>query len=322
MDRLARAAALGWGMVHRTLRKQLGVAALAAAAALSAGPPAAAQAPTPLPEQPMPMVKVIDPKDVPPLINPNNEKSVKGLSVHRRVVSKPKDGSINLDLGFNKFAVSTDNPTKGLAYNNVDELCYLSSGEAEFINDGVKVIYRPGNFMWRPARAASELVTVTKEAVEVCAFGPARADNYGHVLPREEIGRWVGDPDRKPTARILDRSQPVPVITAGGQAIGRAVITRVKDGAEKLDASYNMFKAGFATGAYSFPLERVCWLESGEVEMINNQPKAPKTIVKAGQFIYRPAGATTYISRVLADTVEICFFGPARRPDQAQEILP
>ncbi len=260
-----------------------------------------------------PLVKVVDPKDVPPLIEHGVAFSEQGLGVHRRVISRPKDGAVGLDAGFNTWKAGLETPAFGY---QIDELCYMHSGAIEMESDGVTVIYRAGNFLWRPARAVNRRAKVLEDAVETCAFGPARVDQWSHRLTsRERDEPWTGDPNKKPFVHLYDWHYITPVAGPGALdkgAISRRVMSPAKDGALYIDASYNTYPAGYEGGVSTASVEEICWIENGEMEMINDSPDAPKTIVKAGQFVYRPAGATTYKMKIIHDVGEPCFYGPAR----------
>src|SRR3546814_4238522 len=73
-------------------------------------------------------------------------------------------------------------------------MCYFPSGEAWWRSDGKEVITRPGYFMWRPARAATQRARALTDAVTICAFGPARDTEWGHQLSQEEIAERDKDP--------------------------------------------------------------------------------------------------------------------------------
>src|SRR3546814_14301929 len=75
-------------------------------------------------------------------------------------------------------------------------MCYFPSGEAWWRSDGKEVITRPGYFMWRPARAATQRARALTDAVTICAFGPARDTEWGHQLSQEEIAERDKDPGK------------------------------------------------------------------------------------------------------------------------------
>lgn len=270
-----------------------------------------------------PQVKIVRAADVAPLLRADSKDMKDGRSVHRRVISKPKDGAVYLDVGYNtyKAGVGADQP---YAYTK-DEACYISAGEIEAESDGITVIAKPGNFMWRPAGAVTHRTKVIKDAVTICAFAPARDDDWSHRLPPAKIGQWAGDEAKRPHVRFYDWRYTKPTIRpdspqfADGRVVNRRVFTGPKDGAVHVDASYNAYKAGVESGPYVYTHDEICWLESGEIEMVN---QGVKTIVRAGDFAFRPAGAATDRTKVLKDAVSICFFGPARKDDWSHRRVP
>lgn len=261
----------------------------------------------------MPIVKLYDPKDIAPMLREDSKFLMNGMSVHRRVINKPKDGSVHIDVGYNTYKAGVG-ANKPYAYTK-DELCYIPSGVIMAISDGEKVMAKAGYFMWRPARAATQRTRVVEDSVTICAFAPARDDEWSHRLPQSEIGKWGGDPADKPAVIFRHYRDIEPMMRPGderysdGWVIHRRIFTKPNDGTEYIDASHNVYKAGLETGPYAYTHDEVCWLESGEIEMVNN---GKKQRIYPGQFMYRPAGAVTEYAKVLKDSVSICFFAPAR----------
>lgn len=262
---------------------------------------------------PIKEVLVIDPNDVAPMPPADGKLVPDSPSVHRRVVSKQTGGSSHLDVGMNTFktGVGTQKP---YAYDK-DELCYIAKGAIEAESDGVTVLFKPGNFMWRPAGAVTQRTNVTEDTLDICAFGPARVDNWSHKLADSEIGKWNGDEAKRPHVHVYHYRyiRPESLHGAPGSndagAVHRQVVSSAKDGAVNIDASYDTYKAGFEFAPTVYESDEVCWLESGEIEMSVGHKKLP---VRAGQFVYRPAGAKVDGAKVLKEAVSICFFGPAR----------
>jgi uncharacterized cupin superfamily protein len=258
-------------------------------------------------------IVVIDPKDVAPMAPPNGKIDPNSPSIHRRVISRPKDGSSHLDVGLNTFkaGVGTQKP---YAYDK-DELCYIVKGVIEAESDGVTTIFKAGNFMWRPAGAVTHRTNVTEDTIDICAFGPARVDNWSHKLADSEIGKWDGDEAGRPHVHAYHYRyiRPEPLHGAPGSidvgAAHRQIVSTVKDGAVNIDASYDTYKAGFEFSSTAYENDEICWLESGEIEM---KVGSRKISVRAGEFVYRPAGVVVGAAKVVKDAVSICFFGPAR----------
>jgi mannose-6-phosphate isomerase-like protein (cupin superfamily) len=258
-------------------------------------------------------IVVVDPKDVAPMAAPDGKVDPDSPSVHRRVISRPKDGSSHLDVGLNTFkaGVGTQKP---YAYDK-DELCYIVKGVIEAESDGVTVLFKAGNFMWRPAGAATQRTNVTEDTIDICAFGPARIDNWSHKLADSEVGKWHGDETKKPHVHAYDYRyiRPEPMHGAPGSndvgAAHRQIVSAVKDGAVNIDASYDTYEAGFEFAPTAYENDEICWLESGEIEM---SVGSKKISVRANEFVYRPATVAVGAAKVVKDAVSICFFGPAR----------
>lgn len=264
-------------------------------------------------------VRVINPQDVEPLIREDFVFSRDGKAVHRRVVSKPKDGSVSIDAGYNtyKTGVGANEP---YAYDK-DELCYFASGEMELESDGVVVIARPGNFMWRPAGAPTHRTKVTQDTVTICAFGPARNDAWSHKLATADIDKWNKSERERPRVRYYDYRYTLPTSApdGSGQVVHRPVVSASKDGAVHIDANHTFYPAGASFGEYRHGRAEVCWFEAGSMELVSGGVEAR---VHAGQFLYRPAGASTESAKVLEDTIAICFFGPARTALESESLAP
>ncbi|WP_313803188.1 hypothetical protein [Sphingobium sp.] len=260
-----------------------------------------------------PTVKFYMPEDVGPMTREDSSSLKNGMSVHRRVISKPKDGSVLMDVGYNSFKAGAGSD-KPYAYSK-DELCYVASGEIYAQSEGKEVFARAGDFMWRPAGAATHQTKVLKDAVTICAFAPARDDEWSHRLPQSEIGKWDGDPEKKPHVIFRNYKDVQPMTRPGspdysdGRVVHRRIFTKQRDGAVYIDASHNFYKEGKETGPYSYTHDEVCWLESGEIEVTND---GVTHIVRTNEFMWRPAGAKTNHAKILKDSVSICFFAPAR----------
>ena len=260
-----------------------------------------------------PKVVIYDPADTAPMLREDSEFLMSGMAVHRRVINKPKDGSHTIDIGYNTYkkGVGASQP---YAYTK-DEVCYFPSGKMYVLSDGDEVVTEPGYFMWRPAYAATQKTEVLVDSVTICAFAPARDDEWSHVLPKSETGKWDGDPKLKPKVMFYDFRDIEPTVRPGDERYGdgrithRRVISKPKDGSVHIDASHNIYKAGLEGGPYAYTHDEICWLESGEIEMVSG---GVTQTMRPGEFMYRPAGAATERIKVTKDSVSICFFAPAR----------
>lgn len=117
----------------------------------------------------MPRVTVIQPFEIEPMPI-DTDMHRQGLAVHRRVISKAKDGSQHLDAGYNTYKKGVH--FGAFAHAN-DEVCYIVSGEGELNVDGEVVPLRAGMFMFRPAGAKSTFACHT-DMVTICMFSPPR----------------------------------------------------------------------------------------------------------------------------------------------------
>jgi len=255
------------------------------------------------------LYKALDP---PPMLAKGVKASENPSAAHRRVVTRPKDGSIHMDVGHNsvKADLSSDTP---YAYDK-DELCYFSKGDMYVRSYDSKVLTTPGYFMYRPAGAVTHRIKVISDAVTVCAFAPARFDDWGHKISAEDIIK-IGQEPEYPEAVFLNMHDVEPLVTlgvghkSGENPIVRQVFSKQKNRFVTMDASHITYKAGFNSGPISNSNDEICWLESGKIEMRND---GVKELMSAGDFLWRPAGAVTESATVLEDSVSICFSAVAQ----------
>ncbi|MBB6123703.1 hypothetical protein [Sphingobium subterraneum] len=262
---------------------------------------------------PQPTIKIVDPLTVDPLVREGTNFRAGGPAQHRRIITKQKDGSTNLDVGYNIYAAGMGGSTP-YAYNK-EELCYISKGEIEIISDGISVIGKAGDLMWRPVGASSDGSKVLKDSVGVCAFSPAREDADSHRIPAADVGKWTGDPALKPRVRwfhiasIAPTERPGNPDYASGKIVERRVLTARKDHAAKADVTFTTYKAGVVLPAEVNRFDTLCWLESGTAEVVTG--KTNQTL-NATHFLYRPAGARTDSIQFKQDSAMICYASPAR----------
>jgi mannose-6-phosphate isomerase-like protein (cupin superfamily) len=146
-------------------------------------------------------LKILDPIDVQPTINPASPEHVSGRQVHRRILSALTGGPSSIDVGYNAFKAGIE-INEPYAYDR-DEFCFIVAGEMESTNDGAPAIATGGAFVYRPTRAATEQVKVTRDTITICAFSPARIDGWSHRLSAEEVGVWHGDEANRPAVQII-----------------------------------------------------------------------------------------------------------------------
>lgn len=256
-------------------------------------------------------IQILDPMDTDPMKRASSADIVSGRTQHRRVITMTKQGSKNIDISYNIYRDGAGS-SEPYAYNK-DEMCYFPSGEAWWRSDGKEVITRPGYFMWRPARAATQRARALTDAVTICAFGPARDTEWGHQLSQEEIAERDKDPGKPHvTFRPYQDIEPVDLSAAHGydkgSIVARGIFNKPRDGTRYLELSHISYKAGVQGGPYKYADDLVCWLESGEIEFTAG---GTTETMHAGELIYRPAGAKTNKTMVTKDSVAICYLAPA-----------
>ncbi|GLT02402.1 hypothetical protein GCM10007897_38100 [Sphingobium jiangsuense] len=287
-----------------------------------AGATAARAAETPMPPA-APQVQVVDPRTIAPTITPGNPAAEKGLIVQRLVIGAA-NGATGLDMDHNSWKGGLDTTFPlGFGYR-VEELCYLHSGRFEMESDGVTTIMRPGNFLWRPADALTQRGHIVEDSTEICAFAPVRQQD-GYRLTKTELEALAARPADRPRMRFYDyryyEAVPRPGDTSG-LATTRRIVTRERDGTQQIEASHDSYRAGYADGPFSNRVDEICWVESGEMELVANSARARPMRARAGDFIFRPARSVTWSRKAAADTVEICFTGPAAGAAGAHVKLP
>ncbi|MBB6123694.1 hypothetical protein [Sphingobium subterraneum] len=250
-------------------------------------------------------MKIIRPEDVEPTINPNAAEHRDGTHVHRRILSHPHGGPATLDLGYNVSRVELDVQIP-YAYNR-DEFCYNVQGSVRAESDGAVVDARQGLFMWRPAGAATQRIATFGDYISICAFAPARTDAWSHRLPAEEVGKWDGDPDKKPrlTFRAWEDVEPEasgddsPSVGADVRHIfdtPRMQVTRVT---LSRDTRLPIGKRG---------REDIYWLESGTV----SASAGTETLTwRPGEFLQVRPGDTVDAFEALDDACFLRWSAPA-----------
>lgn len=124
-------------------------------------------------------------------------------------------------------------------------------------------------------------------------------------------------PPSAPRVQVVDPQSVAPTIIPGnpasesGRIVQRLVIGR-DNGATGLDMDHNSWRKGLDN---SFPLgfgyrtEELCYLHSGRFEM---ESDGVTTIMRPGNFLWRPAHALTQRGHIVEDSIEICAFAPMR----------
>ncbi|MGE4431197.1 MAG: hypothetical protein AB7E05_10710 [Sphingobium sp.] len=127
-------------------------------------------------------------------------------------------------------------------------------------------------------------------------------------------------PAATPQVQVVDPQSVAPTITPGNPASEKGLFVQrlvigAANGATALDMDHNSWRKGLDN---SFPLgfgyrsEELCYLHSGRFEM---ESDGVTTIMRPGNFIWRPAHALTQRGHIVEDSIEICAFAPMRQQD-------
>lgn len=253
---------------------------------------------------------IISPMDVAPKVNRDLPAHVDGRRVHRRVVSATDGGPRSIDVGYNMFAKGLEGTTP-YAYTK-DEFCYTVSGELHGVSGSVRSVSRAGTFTWRPAGAATHSSSMKADTVTICAFGPAREDDWSHRLPPDQVGRWDGQESDRPMPLRIHFSDvaptPYPAAPQASKVLYREIFSNAKNGSTFMDVSHTTFGERLALGSSTADRDEVSWLEAGQIEFeVGGMTRSQK----AGEFCLRRAGETVTSAVVAAGTIQILFSAPA-----------
>lgn len=254
-------------------------------------------------------VRVIDPMTVDPMYGPPPFDR-DGLAVIRRVVSRPKDGATNLDIGYNIYQKGMKIEAR-YAYR-MDEFCLVPNGRVALESDDGTTIQTEGDLMWRPAGASSNSLLTLEDSVTICCFTPARIDATSHRLTPQEIGNWPAGSQTPPSLRFL-KTETAPPVGEDGRLVGqgfvaREVVSNRRDGSD-VSVIYITFDEGGSITAGSGPGEEIFWVSEGTLEVRSG---GTTQIASPRNFIYRPDGAEIDSIRATSPAKLFCFSGPAR----------
>ncbi len=254
-------------------------------------------------------IRVIDPMTVDPMYGPPPFDR-DGLAVIRRVVSRPKDGATNLDIGYNVYQKGMKIEAR-YAYR-MDEFCLVPNGRVALESDDGTTIQTEGDLMWRPAGASSNSLLTLEDSVTICCFTPARTDFTSHRLTPEEIGNWPAGSKTPPSLRFL-KTETAPLVGEDDQVAGqgfveREVVSKRRDGSD-VSVIYTTFDEGGFMTTRSAPGDEIFWVSEGTLEV---QSGATTQIASPRNFIYRPDGVEIDRIRAVSRAKLFCFSGPAR----------
>lgn len=179
------------------------------------------------------------------------------------------------------------------------------------LDDGEPFIFKPGMLMWRPAGGVTRAVEMLEDTVTICAMAPPPLNGNSNKLAPGDVGKWEGDPAKKPIPHYFSMkvSPIVPAFekTASAGVIEREVVSKRKDGSALVNVTYTTLKRGarlVASGAG----EEICWVETGSLSLTS---KGQQHKVMSQSFFYRPEGVA--IDRIKAKSAAsvVCLTGPA-----------
>lgn len=255
-------------------------------------------------------MKILTPEGIAPTIRPNSPGHAAGRLVHRRVLSALEGGPKSLDVDYNNYKAG-EGGNKPYAYDK-DEFCYTAQGVMESVNRGVAAVSRPGTFMWRRAGAVTDELAVKSDAVTICAFGPARLDEWSHRLSPEQIGPWDGRPETQiiPKRKHYSEVAPTPYPPAPDVPgiVYRSIFSEAQDGSRYMDVSHLTLAAGTTFGPVGGTRDEIWWLESGELTIVS---ETGDQVLKAGDFLFRPSGDVIRGVTVVSDATAISYAAPA-----------
>lgn len=234
-------------------------------------------------------------------MNPASAEHRDGRQVHRRILSRLEGGPASIDVGFNRSAAGLDYATP-YAYDR-DEFCYTAAGSARMQSDGETVDFVAGQFMWRPAGAATQRFTVTSAYNSICAFGPARTDAWSHLLPPSRLDTEDGGASR-PRLQFRSAGDVEPL---AGTAPG--VTHRVIFDAAAMEVSHIMLARGTRATLSQPGRDQVYFLEAGELVVSGDAGSLP---VVGGQFLFVPAGGRLDPLSAEQDCVLVRWSAPER----------
>lgn len=246
-------------------------------------------------------MRVIDPADVEPTVNPASEEHREGRQVHRRILSLMTGGPASIDLGYNRTAEGIDFAVP-YAYDR-DEFCYTAAGSTRMQNDGETWDFVAGQFMWRPVGAATQRFTVTSAYNSICAFGPARVDGWSHILP-ESYHKADDGAAARPRVQFLNALDVAPRANSGAGVTYRQIFDT-----PVMEVAHISLDRGARADLSEAGRDQVYFLERGSFAAVTDQQDIA---VRQGQFFI--VAAADHFGALVAeqDCVLIRWSAPGR----------
>ncbi len=220
---------------------------------------------------------------------------------HRKVISRMEGGPLSIDIDYNEFkaGLRSDDP---VAYTN-DEVCYISAGLFAGHDRGQPITIGGGDFMWRPAGSVSDGGTTKADSITICAFGPARADDWGHRLsptPWSDGMKQGPIPARRHFSDVAPI--PFPGASPADAIVHRVIFSREKDGSAHIDISHTAFVAGVMLEKLASARDEIWWVESGTIRL---EGDGGLLELEPTDFFFRSAGEVIERLTVATDAVVI-----------------
>jgi hypothetical protein len=254
-------------------------------------------------------MQIISPNDVAPMVDENYPPEAKGKIFHRRVLSALTGGPGSIDIDYNNYAGGLGGRL-AYAYTK-DEFCYQAAGRIVTESRGITDDVRPGTFMWRPAGSATDAIEFKEDSITICAFGPAREDEWSHRLAPEIVGEWDGNEEtrRIPIYRhfsVVDPSS-YPAAPDDPRIEYRKIFSRERDGSRFMDIARIAFDAGTEVSGIGDERDEIWWLEAGSAELLVG---GQRMALCEKDFLFRRAGERIDQIRFPADAVVISYSAP------------
>jgi quercetin dioxygenase-like cupin family protein len=249
-------------------------------------------------------MRIIRPADVAPIDNVGYPPETVGKIFHRRILNPANGGPASIDIGYNIYAGGLGG-RRAYAYTK-DEFCYTAAGAIRTESSGRVDTAAAGTFMWRPAGSATHAIAFMEDAISICAFAPARADDWSHRLDPETVGEWNGDgtgavhPIFRHYSEIAPSAHPHAPSVSGVEY--RRIFCRTRDGTAHMDMAHSQFDAGISFANVTDGYDEIWWIERGEIEVTAN---AGTQRLTAHDFLFRGAGERLDAVKVVSDAIVI-----------------
>lgn len=243
-------------------------------------------------------MRMIDPLDVEPTVNPAYAVHREGRQVHRRILSRDREGPDTIDVGYNRS--TSMNHQVPYAYDR-DEFCYTAEGSALMTSFGEVVEFKAGMFMWRPAGAATHSFVVESAYNSICAFNPARADRWSHMHSQEKIAEIDGDPQGRPALTFVKTEDCPPLDIPG---LDRGIVHRKIFSTATMDVTHTTMPADSMASLGRAGRDEVYFVASGALVASDIERDVH---LGSHKFLFSPAQETCGPLRAKTESVVVCW---------------